>query len=121
MRSPFSFTSPAAMRPGGSSRPMTAEPVIDLPAPDSPTTPSTSPGWIASEMSSTATSVPRRVGNSTRRLRTSRSGPLVLTGPALRRLDLHERPLALADVLGGRDHWLPLAARRLVVLRDDAV
>ena len=34
---------PPAMRPGGSSRPMTAAPVSDLPAPDSPTTPSTSP------------------------------------------------------------------------------
>ena len=31
------------MRPGGSSRPMIAMPVSDLPAPDSPTTPSTSP------------------------------------------------------------------------------
>ena len=38
-----SSTSPPAMRPGGSIRPMMAVPVIDLPAPDSPTTPSTSP------------------------------------------------------------------------------
>jgi hypothetical protein len=34
----------AAMRPGGSSRPMMAAPVSDLPAPDSPTTPRISPG-----------------------------------------------------------------------------
>ena len=35
---------PPAMRPGGSSRPMIALPVSDLPAPDSPTTPKISPG-----------------------------------------------------------------------------
>jgi hypothetical protein len=40
---PSSRISPPAMRPGGSISPMTAAPVIDLPAPDSPTTPSTSP------------------------------------------------------------------------------
>jgi ELWxxDGT repeat protein len=32
--------------PGGSSSPMIADPVSDLPAPDSPTTPSTSPSLI---------------------------------------------------------------------------
>src|SRR5689334_2301535 len=62
------------MRPGGSSSPMIAAPVSDLPAPDSPTTPSTSPGAIANETPFTAVSTPRRVGNSTRRSRTSRSG-----------------------------------------------
>ena len=67
MRRPSSRISPPAMRPGGSSRPMMAAPVSDLPAPDSPTTPSTSPGAMSNETSSTATSVPRRVGNSTRR------------------------------------------------------
>ena len=36
MRWPSSRISPAAMRPGGSSSPMIAVPVIDLPAPDSP-------------------------------------------------------------------------------------
>ena len=38
-----------------------AAPVRDLPAPDSPTTPSTSPGSMDKEIPSTATSVPRRV------------------------------------------------------------
>ena len=38
-----------------------ALPVSDLPAPDSPTTPRTSPGAISNETSSTASSVPRRV------------------------------------------------------------
>ncbi len=54
--------------------PMIAAPVSDLPAPDSPTTPSTSPGAIENDTSCTATSVPRRVGNSTRRRSTASSG-----------------------------------------------
>jgi len=74
MRSPASRTSPAAIRPGRSSRPMIAMPVRDLPAPDSPTTPSTSPRSMEKDTSSTATSVPRRVGNSTRRFFTSSRG-----------------------------------------------
>ena len=74
IRRPSKRISPPAMRPGGSSRPMIEAPVSDLPAPDSPTTPSTSPGAMSNEMSSRATSVPRRVGNSTRRRRTSSSG-----------------------------------------------
>ena len=52
-----------------------AAPVIDLPAPDLPTTPRISPGAMEKDTSFSATSVPRRVGNSTRRLRTSRRGP----------------------------------------------
>src|ERR671919_18287 len=76
MRSPSSSTSPAAIRPGGSSRPITAAPVSDLPAPDSPTTPSTSPSPIWNETPLTATSVPRRAANSTRRFLTSRVGVL---------------------------------------------
>ena len=62
MRRPASRMAAAAMRPGGSISPMIAAPVSDLPAPDSPTTPRTSPGAIVNETSSTATSVPRRVG-----------------------------------------------------------
>ena len=46
-------------------RQMIAAPVSDLPAPDSPTTPSTSPPSIDSDTPSRARSVPRRVGNST--------------------------------------------------------
>ena len=51
----FERISPPAMRPGGSSRPMIAAPVSDLPAPDSPTTPRISPGAMSNEMSSSAT------------------------------------------------------------------
>src|SRR5437588_7109955 len=77
MRRPSSLISPAAIRPGGSSRPMMALPVSDLPAPDSPTTPKTSPGAMSNDTSSTASKVPRRVGNSTRRFLTSSSGGLL--------------------------------------------
>ena len=80
MRRPSRRISPPAMRPGGSSRPMMALPVSDLPAPDSPTTPSTSPGAMSNETSSTASRVPRRVGNSTRRFLTSSSGGLLDDG-----------------------------------------
>ncbi len=52
---------------------MIAAAVIDLPAPDSPTTPSTSPGSIEKLTSSTATSVPRRVGSAMLRCETSSS------------------------------------------------
>src|SRR3954471_15267499 len=78
MRRPSRRISPAATRPGGSSRPMMALPVSDSPTPDSPTTPSTSPGAMSKETSSTATKVPRRVGNSTRRFLTSSSGGVLL-------------------------------------------
>ena len=70
-RIPAKRISPPAMRPGGSSRPMMAAPVSDFPAPLSPTTPSTSPAAISKDTWSSARRVPRRVGNSTVRLRTA--------------------------------------------------
>ena len=48
---------------GGSSNPMIAAPVRDFPAPDSPTTPKTSPALISKLTSSTATKVPDVWGN----------------------------------------------------------
>ena len=60
MRRPPSRISPAATRPGGSSRPMMAAPVSDLPAPDSPTTPRTSPASIEKDTSSSARSAAAR-------------------------------------------------------------
>src|SRR6202011_3036099 len=65
------------MRPGGSIRPITASPVTDFPAPDSPTTPSTSPLAMSKEIPSMARSVLWRVTNSTRRLRTERTGSVM--------------------------------------------
>ena len=82
MRCPSSRTSPPVMRPGGSSRPITAAPVSDLPAPDSPTTPSTSPAAMSKETPSTATSLPRRPRKATSRLRTDRTGSLIATWPS---------------------------------------
>ncbi len=79
MRCPPSRTSPPVMRPGGSSRPITAAPVSDLPAPDSPTTPSTSPAAMSNDTPSTATSLPRRPRKATSRLRTDRTGSLIAT------------------------------------------
>ena len=78
MRRPLKRTSPARMRPGGSIRPMTAAPVSDLPAPDLPTTPSTSPAAMSNDTPSTAVSVPRRVGKPTFRSRTDRTGSVML-------------------------------------------
>src|SRR5882672_6693643 len=60
------------MRPGGSSRPITARPVTD-----SPTTPSTSPLAISNDTPSMARRVSRRVTNSTPRSRTERTGTVM--------------------------------------------
>ena len=79
MRLPARWISPAVISPGGSRSPMTAFPTVDLPAPDSPTTPRMSPGSTASDTSSTATRLPRRLGNSTRRFRMSRRAVAVAT------------------------------------------
>ncbi len=65
---------PPAMRPGGSISPMIEKPVTDLPDPDSPTSPSTSPRARSNDTSATAGSTPSRVANSVRRLRTWSSG-----------------------------------------------
>src|SRR6478752_8194914 len=91
-RSPDSTTSPPAMRPGGSIRPMIAEPVTDLPAPDSPTTPSTSPRAISKEILSSARKVPRRVTNSTVRSRTERTGTVI--GSPQPRIERIAQPVA---------------------------
>src|SRR5579875_3912031 len=45
-----------------------------LPQPDSPTRPSVSPGWISSETSSTARTIPSGVKKCVRRFRISRRG-----------------------------------------------
>src|ERR1700692_1868533 len=73
------------MRPGGSIRPMIARPVTDFPAPDSPTTPSTSPLAMSKEIPSMARSALRRVTNSTWRLRTERTDSVMRLVRELRR------------------------------------
>ncbi|KFE15048.1 hypothetical protein DN38_3044 [Vibrio cholerae] len=56
--SPFKYTSPPAMVPGGLSRSITALPTVDFPAPDSPTTPTISPRWISKVSDFTAACTP---------------------------------------------------------------
>src|SRR5947209_8613447 len=84
MRRPDRWISPPPIRPGGSIRPMIAAPVSDFPAPDSPTTPSTSPSAMEKETPSTAVTVPRRAAKAMRRFSTSRSCCRSVTMPARR-------------------------------------
>src|SRR5581483_7438731 len=69
---PLYSTSPSARAPSGSS-PRMPRPSVDLPHPDSPTSPSTEPASISSETRSTARTEPRAVPYQSRRLRTSRT------------------------------------------------
>src|SRR5205823_9176803 len=118
MRRPDKRISPRAMRPGGSINPMIAAPVNDLPAPDSPTTPSTSPGAIVKLTSRTAASVPRRVGNSTRSAQTSNSGATAIE----RRFC---RTSACDAATGNRldlvNHGRPFGPHRIVKLGVDVI
>src|SRR6266513_4909397 len=118
MRRPDKRISPLAIRPGGSIKPIIAAPVSDLPAPDSPTTPSTSPGAIAKHTSRTATSVPRRVGNSTRSARTSSSGTIAVNrcpSPELARDATADNRF---DLVNDR---CPLGTNRILELRVDVI
>ena len=60
---------------------MMESPVVDLPHPDSPTTPTHSPSPTSKETPSTATTAPVRVRNSVRRLSTWRTGGIGMTVP----------------------------------------
>ena len=70
---------PPVMRPGGSRRPMIAWPVRDLQAPDSPTTPNTSPAAMSKETPSTALRMPRRVSKAIFRSRIFSSGSFIIS------------------------------------------
>ena len=59
--------------------PITAKAVVDLPHPDSPTIPSTSPLDISKEASLTAVTVPLGVKNVTDKFSTLSSGSLFIT------------------------------------------
>src|SRR5439155_8560031 len=118
MRRPDKRISPLAMRPGGSIKPMIAAPVSDLPAPDSPTTPSTSAGAIAKLTSRTATSVPRRVGNSTRSARTSSNGA---TAVNRRPSSGSTRDATTGNRLGLVNDRRPFGSNRILKLRIDVI
>src|SRR5689334_5597327 len=105
---------PPTTRPGGSTRPMIENPVTDLPEPDSPTRPSTSPRRTLKETSSTARTTPARVKKWVRRLRTSSVGAAATVGATvavavalMARLSLQARvqhvPQLVADEVDGDD------------------
>src|SRR3954447_7386284 len=71
---PLNMTLPALMRAGGLSSWARPNSMVDLPQPDSPTTPTNSPGWTSRSKESTARTGPAAVSYSTVRPRTSRSG-----------------------------------------------
>src|ERR1700689_1415055 len=71
---PSSLTLPEAIRPPGGSSRMSDIPVIDLPHPDSPTSPTVSPGAMLNETSRTAWTAALRVRISVRSPATSSSG-----------------------------------------------
>src|SRR5215510_3515461 len=130
---PSNHTSPAV----GSIRRRMHRPVVDLPQPDSPTSPSVSPALISKEMPSTActraTSREKRpplIGKCLTRFRTLRSGSAIvslslLVQPArhlVARFDFLERRLLLRvhrlDELAPRRE--PAALREVQQARDDA-
>src|SRR3954469_9502263 len=71
---PLNMTLPALMRAGGLSSWAIPNSMVDLPQPDSPTTPTNSPGWTSRSKESTARTGPAAVSYSTVSPRTSRSG-----------------------------------------------
>src|ERR1700689_2129625 len=76
---PLNMTSPAATSAGGRSRPATPKSMVDLPQPDSPTTPRNSPGATVKLTASTARAGSPAVTYSTVRPRTSSTGASAAT------------------------------------------
>src|SRR6478672_6365966 len=121
------------MRPGGSIRPMIARPVTDFPAPDSPTTPRTSPLAMSKEIPSMARSRLRRVTNSTRRLRTESTGSVMRLVRKLRRFSSEFRIERVAQPVAeqvdrqdqsgqrnaGEGHDPPFAGEQIIVADPD--
>src|SRR5580698_713177 len=122
------------MRPGGSINPMIARPATDFPAPDSPTTPNTSPLAMSKEIPSMARRTLWRVTNSTPRLRTERTGWVMRSdvlewGIALSQLRIKRvaQPVAeqidREDQSGQRDagegHDPPFAREQIIVADAD--
>src|SRR5260221_9043359 len=116
---PLKSTSPAV----GSTRRRMDRPSVDLPQPDSPTSPSVSPWRIARSTPSTALTratvrprMPERTGNQVRSPRTSRMGSAAVQGgPGLDRAataSATSRPIEPGAVLGDP------AARQLAAYRE---
>src|SRR3954471_8029958 len=81
------------------SSPMMASDVTDLPEPDSPTMPSTSPGCRPKETPRTARTTPSSLGKSTVRFSTSRIG--CISGPDPLLLRVEGVAQAVADEVDG--------------------
>src|SRR5262249_59055172 len=88
------------MRPGGGTSPRQASAVIDLPLPDSPTSPNTSPLAVDRVQPRTACTVRSRPGNSTRRSLTS-SRSAVTASVARLMLGIERVADAIADQVDG--------------------
>ena len=72
---PWKVTLPPVISAGGASSWAMAKSMVDLPQPDSPTTPMNSPGARSKVTSSTARTAPRSIAYSTVRPLTWRIGP----------------------------------------------
>src|SRR5688572_16660044 len=86
---------PPTMRPGGSTRPRMEKPVTVLPQPDSPTRPSTSPGFTAKLTPSTALATPARVKkcvfrSSTTKVLPFKAGIQYVAQPVAHQVDAHD-------------------------------
>ena len=132
-RGPRPRTAPGRRRSrrAGGSRPMIARSVMLLPQPDSPTSPNASPGPTVNDTPSTAWTVPRVSGISTRRSRTSRRGAAFIPAAAGPRAPspisespspvmttatpgmVDELPLRGDERLPVGDHRAPVGRRRL--------
>src|SRR5437762_6268287 len=80
---PWKTTRPPVIPAGGLSSRAIANSMVDLPQPDSPTTPTNSPLCTSRSTPETAWTAPRGVAYSTRRSRTSRMGALGTVAPYL--------------------------------------
>src|SRR5437899_6242205 len=92
--SPRNITLPPVISAGGLSSRASANSRVDLPQPDSPTTPTNSPACTSRSTPSTAPTDPREVAYSTRRSRTSRMGALDTSSP-------HRTQGGIADLVEG--------------------
>src|SRR4029077_19041483 len=126
---------PPTTRPGGSTRPRMEKPVTVLPQPDSPTRPSTSPGFTEKLTPSTALATPARVKkwvfrSSTTNFLSFKAGIQHVAQPVAHQVDAHDggeqRQAGIeADPVLARQHVLEAvgdqqAERRLGERQADA-
>src|SRR5450755_1010745 len=101
MLRPWNVTLPPVISAGGTSSWAIANSRVDLPQPDSPTTPMNSPGPRSKLTSSTARTVPRSIAYSTVRPLTSRTGPCRIGSGTGHPLPSHRPQRGVADLVEG--------------------